>query len=99
MNSLLVIFIILLAILLLISALGGSLNLHEKFQEDEQEQEPVAEMFYEQTEKKPSDMVSPPPLPSQPQVDPSSQNTVEQFTENQGIEPFEDEDMKYGAPL
>lgn len=99
MHSLLVVFIILLAILLLISALGGSLNLQEKFQEDEQES--VAEMFNElppQTEKESSDIV-PPPLQSQPPVVPSVDQTMEQFTESQGIEPFEDEDLKYGAPL
>ena len=49
MRSVLVAFAILLAILLAISALGGSLNVTEKFYEDAMEEE--AEAFFEETAK------------------------------------------------
>ncbi len=100
MHSILVVFVILLAILLLVSALGGSLNIQEKFEEDEQPT--VAEMMYESIpqEEQPPTEEMPTSVPTYPVDTPTSdavQPAVETFSN--GVEPFEDEDAKYGAPL
>jgi ABC-type antimicrobial peptide transport system permease subunit len=100
MHSILVVFVILLAILLLISALGGSLNIQEKF-EDDKENPTVAEMFYETSTEEEQPL--PTEVPTEMSTETSSQvptttpSTVEAFSN--GVEPFEDEDTKYGAPL
>lgn len=98
MHTILVVFVILLAILMLISALGGSLNIQEKY-EEEQEQ-PLAEMFYElplKTEEQLKSASVPVPV-STTQSAPVPPST-EAFTNSRDIEPFEEEDMKYGSPL
>lgn len=102
MHSILVVFVILLAILMLISALGGSLNLQEKFEEEEH-QNTMAEMFYEepmQEEKTTSPSLPTPTVESPPSPIPMpKQPSVESFTDGKEVEPFEEDDMKYGSPL
>lgn len=99
MHSILVVFVILLSILLLISALGGSLNIQEKFEDKERT---VAEMFYETSpEEEQLQTEMPPEVPTEVPTQVSSggptPSTEEGFSN--GVEPFEDEDAKYGAPL
>jgi hypothetical protein len=103
MHSILVVFVILLAILMLISALGGSLNLQEKFEEEENN-ETLTEMFYElpkQAEEKMNTVSLSPPssVPSQPPLVPPPTQTVESFMNEEDIEPFEEDEMKFGSPL
>lgn len=99
MHSILVVFVILLAILILISALGGSLNLQEKFEEDNQNSWP--EMVYQQPEQTEEEVNSVPLAPiesAEPTVVPPTTQTVETFS-NVDVEPFEEDDIKFGSPL
>ena len=103
MHSILVVFVILLALLTLISALGGSLNLQEKFV-DEEEVPSMPEMFYEvptkeQDKPSPTPTPKPPTVPSTPPTPSVVSAATESFIDGKDIEPFEDEDLKYGSPL
>lgn len=107
MRSVLVAFAILLAILLAISALGGSLNLTEKFYEDAMEED--AEAFYEEETAKeeaenfeetepPKAPVAPvestgPSAPTAPTAMPQTTETKEEFyvEDEETVEPFEDD--------
>jgi hypothetical protein len=93
MHSILVVFVILLALLTLISALGGSLNLKERFEEEEPT---IAEMFYEESmdeQEPPTQMPMPTPQEQTPEV-PQTQESTSDI-----VEPFEDEEVSFGAPL
>lgn len=105
MRSVLVAFAILLAILLAISALGGSLNLTEKFYEDAMEED--AEAFYEETETDKEEAenfeetepandpveTTGPTTPTAPTAMPQTTETKEEFyvEDEENIEPFEED--------
>lgn len=101
MRKVLVAFAILLAILLLISSLGGSLNTTEKFYQEAMEHE--MEQFYQDTTKEEPENyeeVEEPHTTSPPTTEPTTEATsaplppsTETFQNNhkESIEPFEDD--------
>lgn len=97
MRKILVTFTVLLAILMLISALGGSLNASERFYEEAMEKE--MEHFYEEVSKEEPENYEDVPKDDKPPVAPQTPTkpaTTETYYEDdaqqeESIEPFEED--------